>query len=330
MIALDIDRETWPLASAFRIARGSKTEAEVLHVTMADKSNGERGHAECVPYARYGETLDSVEAQIQSIAAELAEGITREQLLTALPRGAARNAVDCALWDLEAKRSGNRAHVTAGHRFLGTRQTYFTLSMAEPRAMAEQARAHADHVTLKMKVGAGDGEDTARIHAVRAAAPDARIVVDANEAWSADNYHDMMRHCASAHIALVEQPLPASDDEFLRNAPRPVPVCADESAHCSKDLPRLLGKYDFVNIKLDKSGGLTEALLMQKQARTMGFGIMVGCMVGTSLAMAPAMILAQDAEHVDLDGPLLLAKDRETPLPYTTNTIGPPPTDLWG
>ncbi|MEO0496526.1 MAG: N-acetyl-D-Glu racemase DgcA [Pseudomonadota bacterium] len=330
MIDLKITHESWPLASTFRIARGSKSSAEVVHLTLMDHASGARGQAECVPYARYGETPQSVEAQIRSVAEALKGGITRQQLQPLLPRGAARNAVDCALWDLNAKRSGKAAYLEAGHRFLGTRQTYLTLSLADPQAMAEQARVHADHKELKMKVGGSDSDDAARIHAVRAAAPEARLIVDANEAWSHDNYTEMMRHCAQAHVSLVEQPLPAGEDEFLQTAPRPVPICADESAHCSRDLPDLLGKYDFVNIKLDKSGGLTEALAMQREARNLGFGIMVGCMVGTSLAMAPAMILAQDAEHVDLDGPLLMARDRQPPLPYTTNTIGPPPAQLWG
>ncbi|MEM1366238.1 MAG: N-acetyl-D-Glu racemase DgcA [Pseudomonadota bacterium] len=330
MISMEIRHESWPLATAFRISRGAKSAAEVLYLALKDEKTGIRGQAECVPYGRYGETMESVEGQIQSIAPQLQEGLTRQELLLALPRGAARNAVDCALWDLEAKRSGTPAFRTAGHRFLGTRQTYFTLSLSDPSALADQARTSADHMTLKMKVGVGDGQDAARIHAVRGAAPNARIIVDANEAWSPDVFIEMMHHCASAHVALVEQPLPADSDEILRTTPRPVPVCADESAHCSKDLPTLHGKYDYVNIKLDKSGGLTEALTMQREARAMGFGILVGCMVGTSLAMAPAMILAQDAEHVDLDGPLLMASDRHPPLPYTTNTVGPPPEELWG
>ncbi|MEO0637950.1 MAG: N-acetyl-D-Glu racemase DgcA [Pseudomonadota bacterium] len=330
MIDIKVFRERWPLKQTFRIARGAKTSAHVLRVQLTDPETGLSGQGECVPYARYGESLDAVETAIHSLAGTLEVESARARLQSLLPRGAARNALDCALWDLEAKTSGRRAYASAGHRFLGTRQTYFTLSLSDPQSMADQARANADHVTLKMKVGDGAGDDAARIHAVRGAAPTARIIVDANEAWSEDNLIDMLRHCARAHIALVEQPLPAGSDDILAHTPRPVPICADESAHCSKDLPGLLGKYDFVNIKLDKTGGLTEGLKMQADAKAMGFGCMVGCMVGTSLAMAPAMILAQHAEHVDLDGPLLLARDRQPTLPYTTNTIGPPPNALWG
>lgn len=320
MIALT--REVFPLARAFTISRGSKTEAQVLtvHVTRG----GVTGWGECVPYARYGETADSVAAQI----AGLPTGITRDALQDALPAGAARNAVDCALWDLAAKQAGRRVWDLAGLRAPGPLVTAFTLSLDTPEAMRTQAAAHAARPVLKVKLGTE--ADMARIEAVRQGAPDAALIVDANEGWTADLYTALAPHLVRLGVRLVEQPLPAADDAALAEIARPLPVCADESCHTSADLPRLRGRYDLVNVKLDKTGGLTGALALVQAARAGGFGVMVGCMVGSSLAMAPAVLAAQGADWVDLDGPLLLARDRDVPLRYAGSTLYPPAAETWG
>jgi L-alanine-DL-glutamate epimerase-like enolase superfamily enzyme len=326
MAQLTIYRESWPIAGNFTISRGSKSSADVIRVTL--QSGEHVGQGECVPYGRYGETLDSVCQQLKSVEAAIEAGADRQHLQSLLPAGAARNAIDCAFWDLDAKRSGVPVAETLGHRFLGARETYFTLSMGTPQDMGESARLYADHHTLKIKVGAEN--PAASIQAVRSAAPFARLIVDANEAWNEHNIAENMLICSRSHVAMIEQPLPVGQDAILSRIPHVVPICADESAHQSTDLAGLCGHYDFVNIKLDKTGGLTEAMIMHKKARELGFGIMVGCMVSTSLAMAPAMIVAQDAEHVDLDGPLLLEKDRPGGLHYTTNTISPAERSFWG
>lgn len=320
MIALT--REVFPLARAFTISRGSKTEAQVLtvHVTRG----GVTGWGECVPYARYGETADSVAAQI----AGLPPGITRDALQDALPAGAARNAVDCALWDLAAKQAGRRVWDLAGLRAPGPLVTAFTLSLDTPEAMRTQAAAHAARPVLKVKLGTE--ADMARIEAVRQGATDAALIVDANEGWTADLYTALAPHLVRLDVRLVEQPLPAAEDAALAEIARPLPVCADESCHTSADLPRLRGRYDLVNVKLDKTGGLTGALALVQAARAGGFGVMVGCMVGSSLAMAPAVLAAQGADWVDLDGPLLLAADRFPPLTYDHRGVHPPQAALWG
>ncbi len=319
---ITVNRETFRLAQVFTISRGSKTEAQVLTVRIA--RGGVKGWGECVPYARYGETLDSVTAQI----AALPEGITRAALQTALPAGAARNAVDCALWDLEAKAAGRRVWDLAHLPVPGPMVTAYTLSLDTPEAMRAQAAAHAHRPVLKIKLGTPD--DMPRLEAVRQGAPAARIIVDANEGWTAEIYADLAPHLLRLGVALVEQPLPAGQDDLLAEIARPLPVCADESCHDRDSLPALCGKYDVVNLKLDKTGGLTEALAARDGARAQGFGVMVGCMVGTSLAMAPAVLLAQGADHVDLDGPLLLAEDRPHPLHYDARGVHPPDPALWG
>jgi L-alanine-DL-glutamate epimerase-like enolase superfamily enzyme len=316
----------WPIAGSFSIARGSKHEAVVVVATIREA--GFAGRGECVPYARYGETVETVTAAILAMAGPLATGIDRSMLRQAMPAGAARNAVDCALWDLEAKRSGRSAAEIAGLPRLEPVETAYTLSLASPDEMGSAARAAANRPLLKVKLG-GPG-DPERIIAVREHAPGARLIVDANESWSVADWDANMAACAAAGVLVVEQPLPASTDALLATLPRPVAVCADESLHVGEDLHRLAGLYDAVNVKLDKAGGLTEALDLVAAAKMLGFKVMVGCMVATSLAMAPAILLAQRADFVDLDGPLLLARDRTPGLRYNGSLVSPPTAELWG
>lgn len=322
---ISVEPESFPIAGAFTISRGTKTEAEVILCTV--RQDGHTGRGECVPYRRYGETMEGVLAAIGAIAPHIEAGMSRTELLDAMPGGAARNAVDCALWDLEAKNSGISVAARLG---IAPRklETAYTLSLGTPEAMAAQARANAARPLLKVKIG-GDG-DIARIRAVREAAPDSRIILDANEGWTDENVEENLAAAAQLCVALVEQPLPAGRDAILGRIAHPVPICADESVHEAKNLGALAGLYDAVNIKLDKTGGLTAALELRDEAKKRGFGIMVGCMVGTSLAMAPAVLLAQGAEFVDLDGPLLLARDREPGLVYEGSLVSPPSRALWG
>jgi L-alanine-DL-glutamate epimerase-like enolase superfamily enzyme len=326
MRSLDIRSERFPLARTFTISRGSKTEAEVIVCTI--REGGQAGRGECVPYARYGETTASVRSAIEAVRDRIAGGIDRQGLLVAMPAGAARNAVDCALWDLEARLSGRPAHEAAGEPAMRPLTTAVTISLGSPREMAEEARGHAGRPLLKVKLGADAvGE---RLKAVAEAAPQARLIVDANEGWSEADIEANLAAAARHGAVLIEQPLPAGRDAFLARIAHPVPICADESIHLTEDLPKLKGLYDAVNIKLDKAGGLTAALELRRQARELGFGIMVGCMVGTSLGMAPALIVAQGADFVDLDGPLLLAADRSPGLVYEGSAILPPGPALWG
>lgn len=319
---IDVSRDVFPLAQVFTISRGSRTEAKVLTVRISD--GGVTGWGECVPYARYDETLDSVTAEIEGLPAK----ITREGLYDLLPAGAARNAVDCALWDLEAKKSGARVWDVAGLPVPGPEVTAYTLSLDTPEKMQAQAAENAFRPLLKIKLGTPD--DMPRLEAVRAGAPDANIVIDANEGWSAAVYADLAPHLVRLGVALVEQPLPAGQDDALLGMERPVPVCADESCHDRASLPALAGKYDMINVKLDKAGGLTEALALRAEGLALGYDVMVGCMVGSSLAMAPATLLAQGAKVTDLDGPLLLAEDRAVPLKFDAEGIHPPLSTLWG
>ncbi|WP_182085757.1 N-acetyl-D-Glu racemase DgcA [Aureimonas sp. ME7] len=323
-LSVTVDR--FPLARQFTIARGSKTEAVVVTCTVLEGSNSGRG--ECVPYARYGETVESVTAAIEGIRAAIEAGEGLDTLQSLLPPGAARNAVDCALWDLEAKRSGRSVAETIGRAGAAPVDTAFTISLGTPNEMARATREAGERTVLKVKVGGeGDGE---RMRAVRAAAPQARLIIDANEGWTPDTIRDNMLAAASIGAFVVEQPLPAGRDELLARMPRPVPVCADEAVHGSADLGSLVGRYDYVNLKLDKTGGLTEGLRFLAEARRHGFGVMVGCMVGSSLGMAPAVLLAQGAELVDLDGPLLLREDRPNGLTYEGSRVHPPQASLWG
>ena len=320
---IDVSRDVFALAQVFTIARGSRTEAQVLTVRVTDGRH--QGWGECVPYARYDETLETVTAQIEALPGD----VTRAALQNLLPPGAARNAVDCALWDLEAKRADRPVWELAGLAPPGPEITAYTLSLDTPEAMRTQAAAHAFRPLLKTKLGGGEA-DVARIEAVRAGAPDARIIVDANEGWTPDLYQTLAPVLVRLGVEMVEQPLPAGADGALAELERVLPVCADESCHDRASLPALRGKYDMVNIKLDKAGGLTEALALRAAARAEGFDIMVGCMVGSSLAMAPAVLVAQGASVVDLDGPLLLAADRDTPLRYDTDGVHPSEPTLWG
>lgn len=324
---LSVQIERWPLASAFTISRGSKTEAVV--VTVALRADGWCGRGECVPYARYGETPEAVAAAIETMRPALRGGLERRALQAAMPPGAARNALDCALWDLAAKQAGCPAYELAGIAGPTPLTTAYTISLAAPAAMAEAAERADARPLLKVKLGAGEG-DGARIAAVRRAAPRAELIVDANEGWNETNLAQNLAACADAGVTLIEQPLPEGRDAALAVLARPIPVCADESIHDRRSLAELAGKYDAINIKLDKTGGLTEALALAAEAERRGFRIMVGCMVATSLAMAPAMLVAQRASVVDLDGPLLLAKDRADGLRYDGSLVYPSEPALWG
>jgi L-Ala-D/L-Glu epimerase len=326
MTALTVRSERWPIAGAFTISRGSKTEAEVV---VAQLSDGElRGRGECVPYPRYNETVAGVVAALAGLAGAVAQGLDRERLAHVLPAGAARNALDCAFIDLEAKRAGRPAYACLGLAPPQPRLTAYTISLGTPESMATAAAAAAARPLLKVKLGgAGDVE---RIAAVRKAAPDAELIVDANEGWNAGNLGPNLAACAAAGVTLVEQPLPAADDAALATIARPIPVCADESVHDRASLAHLVGKYDAVNIKLDKAGGLTEALALAAAAEAKGFMLMVGCMISTSLSIAPALLVARRAQVVDLDGPLLLARDRPDGLRFEGSTVHPATPELWG
>ncbi|MCJ2083041.1 N-acetyl-D-Glu racemase DgcA [Methylobacterium sp. J-090] len=319
--------ERFPIAGAFTIARGSRTEAVVVLATVTD-AEGRVGRGECVPYARYGETVESVRDLILAQADAVAAGASRTDLLTVMKPGAARNALDCALFDLEAKQLGRPAWEIAGLTAPQTATTAYTLSLGDPESMEAAARAASARPLLKVKLGgAGDPE---RIAAVRRGAPDSRLIVDANEAWRAETLEANLAACVAAGVELIEQPLPAGEDELLAAIVRPIPICADESLHDRAGLDALSRRYDAINIKLDKAGGLTEAVMLAHEARARGFSLMIGCMVGTSLAMAPAMLLAHHADYVDLDGPLLLARDRNPALVFEGSLIHPPTPDLWG
>ncbi|TNC15141.1 dipeptide epimerase [Methylobacterium terricola] len=326
MIRLATTVERWPIAGTFTISRGSRTEAVVVTAEITDGTVTGRG--ECVPYARYGETVEGVRDLIAAQADALAAGLTRQDLAGLLPAGAARNALDCALWDLEAKRTGTPAHRLAGIPAPAPVTTCYTLSLGSPEAMAAAARAAASRPLLKVKLGGGG--DPERIAAVRHGAPEAAIVVDANEAWSPETLEANLAACVAAGVRLIEQPLPAGDDAALAGIARPIPICADESLHDRAGLDGLRDRYDAINIKLDKAGGLTEALLLAQAATARGLSIMVGCMLGTSLAMAPAMLLSGYADFVDLDGPLLLARDRDPGLRFDGSLVHPPEPALWG
>jgi L-alanine-DL-glutamate epimerase-like enolase superfamily enzyme len=326
MLKLTVEEQVFPLAEVFTISRGSRSEAHVVVATLSDESHTGRG--ECVPYAHYGETVASVIAQIESMDELLEKGMDRLELQTRLPAGAARNALDCAFWDLEAKRTGKPVWKLAGIDAPKAEVTAFTLSLDTPDVMREKARRHATRPLLKLKLG-GEG-DIERLRAVREGAPEARIIVDANEGWDRETYARLAPVLLELGIGMVEQPLPAAADAPLAEIARPLPVCADEACHDRSSLPALVGRYDMINIKLDKTGGLTEALALKHEALIQGFEIMVGCMVGSSLSMAPALLVAQGATVVDLDGPLLLAQDREHGMRFDAEGIHPATSALWG
>jgi len=324
--SLKVERVSWPLRGVFAISRGARTEANVVVAHVRDGDLVGRG--ECVPYPRYGESVDGVVSTLEGLADAVAEGLDRELLQERLPAGAARNALDCALWDLAAKRARQRVWELVGLPAPEPVVTAFTISLDVPETMAAKAVEARDYPLLKLKLGgAGDLE---RVQAVRRVLPDARLIVDANEAWPVAELTTLLQAMADLGVELVEQPLHARQDAPLADVPHPVPVCADESCHTSDDIPGLVGRYDVVNMKLDKAGGLTEGMRVVDAARAHGLGLMVGTMVGSSLLMAPAMLLAGQAEWVDLDGPLWLARDQPDALHWDGTYLHPPVPGLWG
>lgn len=323
---LSVTHERWPLRQAFTISRGSRTAADVVSVSL--QAQGVTGRGECLPYARYGESVDSVIAQIEMLREELAAGMSREQLQQRLPAGAARNALDCAFWDWECKHSGQSIWQLTGSAAPHSLHTAYTLSLDTPEKMRQAAQENAWRPLLKLKLA--DQQDIARVTAVREGAPRAQLIVDANEGWNERIYLQQATALAALGVSLIEQPLPAGEDAVLAQLPHPVPLCADESCHDAATLAQLVGRYEMINIKLDKTGGLTEALRVRAQAQQLGLQVMVGCMVATSLSMAPATVVAQQASVVDLDGPLLLAADCEHGLHYSGSELFPPTSALWG
>ncbi|MCP3099941.1 dipeptide epimerase [Myxococcus sp. K15C18031901] len=328
MRKLTVRHESWPIAGRFTISRGSKTSAEVVVVTLEE--DGAVGRGECVPYGRYGETVPGVLEALEAARPRIEAGLGRAEVPEVLAPRAARNALDCALWDLEAKQAGRPIWALLGMAEPRPLVTAYTLSLDTAEAMRLAAEKAAHRPLLKVKLGRGGDEDIERLRAIREGAPGSRLIVDANEGWRPEELPTLLAACAGLGVVMVEQPLPASDDEALRGLERPVAVCADESAHDRHGLGALVGKYDALNIKLDKTGGLTEALALAEAARGHGLQRMVGCMVATSLSMAPAALVAQGAEVVDLDGPLLLARDREPGIRFEGNTLFWPPRELWG
>jgi L-alanine-DL-glutamate epimerase-like enolase superfamily enzyme len=317
---LHVQHRVYPIRGVFRISRGSKTQADAVILSISEE--GYTGRGECIPYGHYGESVASVIAQIEAITPLIRDGLDVDRLQSVLPAGAARNAVDCALWDLRSRMSGVSVSAYAGLPGpLAPVQTAFTISLDTPAAMAAQARAHRHMPILKLKLG-GDGDDE-RMLAVRERAPSARLIADANESWSPEHLERYLPLFASLGLELLEQPLPAGSDEFLRTFDSPVPLAADESCRDAASVPAILGKYSIANIKLDKAGGLTEALRVARAAREAGLGIMVGCMVGSSLSMAPGIVLAQCADVIHLDGPLLLETDFAPALPIEGATLSP-------
>jgi len=324
-LKIEAKEEIWPLHHPFRISRGSRTETQVVVATMADGEHVGRG--ECVPIKRYNQSAASVLAQIESIQ-DIGD-LDRNKLQQLLPPGAARNALGCALWDLEAKRSGKRIWELANIPIVPEVETSFTISLDTPERMADAASAAAKLPILKLKLG-GDEPDLARVEAVRAATPKARLLIDANESWSPRHYQNIVTALSELGVELIEQPFPAANDDVLQTLDHPIPVCADESCHTTADLRRVKNRYEVINVKLDKTGGLTEALRLCARARESGFKLLIGCMACTSLGIAPARLLASAADYVDLDGPLLLARDRDHGLAYENGRIGLPSRQLWG
>ncbi|NIM52252.1 MAG: L-Ala-D/L-Glu epimerase [Gemmatimonadales bacterium] len=326
MPRLKVRRETWPIRGVFRISRGERTASEVVVAEVEDGDH--RGRGECVPYPRYGESVAGVVADIEQLTGAIAGGLDREGLQATLPAGAARNALDCALWDLEAKRRGTSVWRLAGLPEPVALTTAYTISLGAPEEMRDAAREQAHRPLLKLKLtGAGDME---RVQAVRGAAPDSRIIADANEAWSPRLFAELSPVLAELGVEMLEQPLAAGQDTALSETDHPIPVCADEACHTSHDVPALADRYDLVNVKLDKTGGLTEAIALVAAAREAGLNVMLGCMVGTSLSIAPAVLLGWAATYVDLDAPLLLAEDRPEGLRFEGSVVYPPGRELWG
>ncbi len=327
MRQLEIICEKWPITGAFRIARGRKTHAHTVMAAL--HHDGHTGRGECVPYAHYGESVQSVVRQIEALRNRIESGLTKEDLQAHLPAGAARNALDCALWDLQAKLSGIPVWKRAALPAPKPLPTAFTIALDPPPIMAEKAKQADQFSLLKLKL-AGDGMDLERLNAIKAARKDAALILDANEGLNLSQLKNLLPKLATFNIALIEQPLPANQDHVLEGFTSPIPLCADESLHTSQDLDRLAGLYDAINIKLDKTGGLSQAITLARKAKTRGLKIMLGCMVGTSLGMAPSMMLASLADYIDLDGPLLLDHDRQPGLTYDGALISPPKPALWG
>ena len=323
---VELRRVDWAFRSVFRISYKAQTHAQAVQVHLTDGQHTGRGEACGVSY--HGESADSLLKQLEAVREKLSGGISREGLEALLPPGGARAAVDCALWDLEAKRAGRRAWELAGMNSVQPLITAFTLSLDTPKTMAEGAAAASQYSLLKLKLG-GEG-DLERVAAVRRARPDVRIIVDANQAWNEQQLREFVPGLAELGVELIEQPMPAGKDEPLLNFKSAVPLCADESCQTTASLPSLRGKYQFVNIKLDKTGGLTEALRLAHAARQEGLQLMVGCMAGSSLSMAPAYIIGQLSQVVDLDGPLLATSDMPNPIRYIGSQMFPPDRELWG
>ena len=320
--------EEWPIEGSFVIARGARQFAQVVVAEISDGTHSGRG--ECVPYGRYGESVESVLKQICAMEGALAAGIDRLVLQTEMPAGAARNALDCAFFDLAAKQKGRSVWDMTGLPVPAPLETAYTISLGSADDMARAALKADQFGLLKLKLGGGRHIDAARMHAVRAARPGARLIADANEAWSSDDCSMLFEQAHKAGFELIEQPLPEGDDALLAEIDHPVAVCADESVHKTSDLKRLRDKYDAVNIKLDKTGGLTEAIKTVNRAQDLGFGIMLGCMVCTSLSIAPAFLLGPEADWVDLDGSLLLERDRFGGFVHESGKIAPISHELWG
>jgi len=327
MTLLSVKAESFPIRGSFTISRGSKTVAEVVTVELRDGSLLGRG--ECVPYGRYGETVAGVIKDLEELTPEIAAGLTRAELQTVLPPGAARNALDCAFWDLEAKAAGLSVWQLLGLKHFDSVITAYTLSLDTPDNMGAAAKSNANRPVLKLKLK-GDRDDLERVRAVHAQAPKAALIVDANEAWTIESYNFLIPKLRDLGVVLIEQPFPVDADGILRDLSHEIAICADESCHGVETLSSLQGKYESINIKLDKTGGLTEAMTLKREAIKNGYQIMVGSMLATSLSMAPALIVAQGAQFSDLDGPLLLAKDREPGLSYNGSVISPSEAKLWG
>jgi L-alanine-DL-glutamate epimerase-like enolase superfamily enzyme len=323
---VELRRVDWEFKSVFRISYKTLSRAETVQVELTEGEHTGRGEACGVSY--HDESADLLLKQLESVRDGLAKGISREQLPALLSPGGARCAVDCALWDLEAKRAGRRAWELAGFTSVQPLVTAFTLSLDTPKAMAEAAAAAKKYSLLKLKLG-GEG-DKERVAAVRQARPDVRIIVDANQAWNERQLQDFVPRLAELGVELIEQPMPAGKDDALLGFKSAVPLCADESCQTTESLPALKGKYQFINIKLDKTGGLTEALRLARAAQQEKFKLMVGCMAGSSLSMAPAYIIGQLCHVIDLDGPLLATSDMPHAIRYEGSQMFSPEKDLWG
>lgn len=319
MRAVRVYPETWPLHSPFTIARGARSEAGVVVVELEEEGN--KGIGECTPYPHYGETEASVLAQITSLMTELEQGLTREQLQSLLPAGSARNAIDSALWDLQARKLNSNLWRLTGVTPPAIIDMTQTVSIEMPEVMASSALALWQNGARLLKIKLDNSLITERLVAIRTAVPEATLIVDANESWQSEGLAARCQLLADLNVVMLEQPLPAADDAMLENFIHPLPICADESCHTREDLPALKGRYEMVNIKLDKTGGLTEALALVQAAKAAGFEVMLGCMLCTSRAISAALPLVNSARFVDFDGPTWLAADVDPALPFSCGRI---------